>query len=94
MAQNVIDVRLSGRSQCSAADPVCRDPPARERHTGFMCRGSIPPMGSAGVRPEFYIKPPLGASVVIFPGGNILRYFPQGNSSVKQMGFDIRVFPL
>ena len=56
----VFDDRLSGWFQHPARDPVCRDPPACGPHMGFVCRGSIPPMGTARERPEFDIKSPLG----------------------------------
>ena len=40
--------RLSEWLQCPVGDPVCRDPPARGQHMGFICRGSHPRMGAAG----------------------------------------------
>ena len=56
--------------------------------------GSIPPWGAAGERSEFYIKPPLGAPLLIFPRGYLLKSFPQVDTSARQRGFEIRVFPL
>ena len=47
--------------------------------------GSLPPWGAAGERSEFNIKPPLGAPLLIFP---------QVDTSARQRGFEIRVFPL
>ena len=56
--------------------------------------GSLPPRGAAGDRSEFSIKPPLGALLLIFPRGYLLRSFPQVDTSARQRGFEIRVFPL
>ena len=56
--------------------------------------GSIPPWGAAGERSEFNIKPPLGAQLLIFPRGYLLKFFPQVDTSARQRGFEIRVFPL
>ena len=57
-------------------------------------RGSLPPWGAAGERSEFNIKPPLGAPIQIFPRGYLLKSFPQVDTSARQRGFEIRVFPL
>ena len=94
MAQIVCDDRLNGWLQCPAGDPVCRDPPARGHHTGFVCGGSLPPCGAARERSEFNIKPPLGAPLLIFPRGYLLKSFPRVDTSARQRGFEIRVFPL
>ena len=51
-------------------------------------------MGAAGERPEFDIKPPLGAPLLIFPRGYLLKSFPQGDTYARQWGFEIIVFPL
>ena len=80
--------------QCPAGDPVCRDPPARGHHTGFICGGNLSPCGAAGERSEFNIKPPLGAPLLIFPRGYPLKSFPRVDTSARQRGFEIRVFPL
>ena len=56
--------------------------------------GSPPPWGTAGERSEFDIKPPLGAPLLIFPRGYLLKSFPQVDASARQRGFEIRVFPL
>ena len=61
---------------------------------GFICGGFLPPMGSAGERPDFDIKPPLRAALLIFPRRDHLKFFPQGDSSARQRGFQIRVIPL
>ena len=45
-------------------------------------------------RSEFDIKPPLGAPLLIFPRGYLLKSFPQVDTSARQRGFEIRVFPL
>ena len=57
-------------------------------------RGSLPPCGAAGERSEFNIKPPLGAPLLIFHRGYLLKSFPQVDTSARQRGFEIRVFPL
>ena len=38
--------------------------------------GNLPPCGAAGERSEFNIKPPLGAPLLIFPRGYLLKSFP------------------
>ena len=55
---------------------------------------SLPPWGAAGERSEFNIKPPLGAPLLIFPRGYLSKSFPQVDTSARQRGFEIRVFPL
>ena len=61
---------------------------------GMSVGGSYPPCGAAGERSEFNIKPPLGAPLLIFPRGYLLRCFPQVDTSARQRGFEIRVFPI
>ena len=56
--------------------------------------GSLPPWGAAGERSEFKIKPPLGAPLLIFPRGYLLKSFPQVDTFARQRGCEIRVFPL
>ena len=56
--------------------------------------GPLPPCGAAGERSESDIKPPLGAPLLIFPRGFLLKSFPQVDTSTRQRGFEIRVFPL
>ena len=56
--------------------------------------GSICPWGAAGERSELNIKPPLGTPLLIFPRGYLLKSFPQVDTSARQRGFEIRVFPL
>ena len=74
MTQKECDDRLSGWLQCPTGEPVCC-----AHHTGFICRGSLPPMGAAGERPEFDIIPTLEAPILISPRGNLLeRYFHKG----------------
>ena len=46
------------------------------------------------VESEFNIKPPLGAPLLIFPRGYLLKSLPQVDTSARQRGFEIRVFPL
>ena len=55
---------------------------------------STPPWGAARERSEFSIKPPLGAPLLIFSRGYLLKSFPQVDTSARQRGFEIRVFPL
>ena len=43
---------------------------------------------------SFNIKPPLGAPLLIFPQGYLLKSFPRVDTSARQWGFEIRVFPL
>ena len=50
-------------------------------------------MRAAGERPEFDIKPPLGAPLLVFPRGYILKTLPHGDTSARQQGFGIRDFP-
>ena len=47
----------------------------------FVCRGSLPTMRTDGEIPEFDIKLPLGAPLMIFPQGYLLKSFPQGDTS-------------
>ena len=56
--------------------------------------GSLPPWRVAGERSEFDIKPPLEAPLLIFPQGYLLKSFPQVDTSARQRGHEIRVFPL
>ena len=56
--------------------------------------GTLPPCGAAGERSELNIKTPLGAPLMIFPRGYLLKSFPQVDTSARQRGFEIRVFPL
>ena len=63
-------------------------------HEFLSVVGSLPPWGAAGERSEFNIKPPLGAPLLIFPRGYLLKSFPQVDTSARQRGFEIRVFPL
>ena len=66
----------------------------RGHHTVLYVGGSLPPCGAAGERSEFNIKPPLGAPLLIFPRGYLLKSFPQVDTSARQRDFEIRVFPL
>ena len=56
--------------------------------------GNLLPCGAAGERSEFNIKPPLGAPLLIFPRGYLLKSFPRVDTSARQRGFEIRVFSL
>ena len=52
-------------------------------HAFFSEGGLVPPWGTAGERPWFDIKLPLGAPLLIFPRGYLLKSFPQGVSSER-----------
>ena len=60
----------------------------------FSVGGSLHPCGAAGERSESNIKPPLGAPLLIFPRSYLLKSFPQVDTSARQRGFEISVFPL
>ena len=60
----------------------------------FSVGGFLPPWGAVGERSEFNIIPPLGAPLLIFSQCYLLKSFPQVDTSAKQRGFEIRVFPL
>ena len=74
----------------SLSGPACAWTP----HGFLSVGGSLPPWGAAGERSEFNIKPPLGAPLLIFPQGYLLKSFLQVDTSSRQRGFEIRVFPL
>ena len=63
-------------------------------HSSFICRCSLSPVGVSGEMPEFSIKPPIGAALLIFFLGYLPKSIPQGDTSARQWGFEIRVFPL
>ena len=50
----------------------------------FICMGFSAPMEAAGGRLEFDIKPPLGAPLMIFPQGYLLKSFQQRDTSSRQ----------
>ena len=56
--------------------------------------GNLPPCGAAGERSEFNIKPPLVAPLLIFPRGYLRKSIPRMDTSARQRGFEIKVFPL
>ena len=94
MRKRVCDDRINGWLQCPAGEPVCRDRLRVDTTRVFLWEGSIPPWGAAGERSEFSIKLPLGAPLLIFPRGYLLKSFPQVDTSARRRGFEIRVFPL
>ena len=49
-------------------------------------KGNLPPCRAAGERSEFNIKPPLGAPLLIFPQGYLLKSFPRVDTSARQRG--------
>ena len=63
-------------------------------HGFYMRGGFLPPWGAAGESSEFNIKPSLGAPLLIFPRGFLLKSFRQVDNSARQQRFEIRVFPL
>ena len=46
-------------------------------------------MGDVVEKLEQDIKLPLGAPLQIFPCGNLLKSFPQGDTSAAQLGFGL-----
>ena len=50
----------------------------------FSVGGIHPPMGAAGESPEFYIKPPLWAPLLIVSRGALPTSIPQWDASAKQ----------
>ena len=56
--------------------------------------GNPSPCGAAREISEFSIKPPLGAPLLIFPRCYLLKSFPQVDTSARQRGLKIGVFPL
>ena len=74
----------------SLSGPACAWTPH-----GFFCGGFPSSFGSCRRDlSEFNIKPPLGAPLLIYPRGYLLKSFPQVDTSARQRGFEIRVFPL
>ena len=63
--------------------PACAWTP----HRFLSVDGSLTPWRAAGERSEFDIKPPLGAPLLIFPRGYLLKSFPQVGISARQRGF-------
>ena len=55
--------------------------------------GSLPPWGAARERPEFDIKLPFDAPLMISLQGYVLMSFPQGDSCARQHRLEIRIFP-
>ena len=45
--------------------------------------GNLPPCAAAGERSDFNIKPPLGAPLLIFPRGYLLKSFPWVDTSTR-----------
>ena len=74
----------------SLSGPACAWTP----HGFYLWGVTIPSCGAAGERSEFNIKPPLGAPLLIFPRGYLLKSFPRVDTSARQRGFEIRVFHL
>ena len=61
--------------------------------TQVLSVGGSLPLVELPERSEFDIKPPLGAPLLIFPRGYLLMSIPQMDTSARQRGFEIRVFP-
>ena len=72
--------------------PACAWTPHGFYLWGVWGGGNLPPCGAAGERSEFNIKPPLGAPLLIFTRGYLLKSFSQVDTSTRQQGFEIRVF--
>ena len=62
--------------------------------TSVLSVGVPFPLGELPERPEFNTKLPLGAPLLIFPRGYLLKSFSQVDTSARQRGFEIRVLPL
>ena len=60
----------------------------------LLVESALPPKGAVGERPEFDIKLPLGAPLLIFPRSYLLKCFPQGDTSARQREFEIRILPV
>ena len=63
-------------------------------NASYICREFPSPVRAAGERPEFDIKPHIGASLKIFPRGHFLKSFPQRDTLTIQLDCEISVFPL
>ena len=87
----VCDDGLSGRLRRIAGDPVGRDPPARGHHTEYIYRAVPFPQWK---QPEFDNKPPLRAPQLVLLEGDLLKAFPQVDTSARQLGLWIRGVPL
>ena len=74
----------------SLSGPAC----AWTSHGFYLWGGTLLPCEAAGERSEFSIKSPIGAPLLIFPRGYLVKSFPQVDASARQRGFEIRVFPL
>ena len=78
------DNRFRGWLQHPAKDPVSGDMSVHGHHTDLICREFPSPMETAGQRPEFDIKLPLGARLQIFPQCYLLKLLPQGDIYARQ----------
>ena len=74
----------------SLSGPACAWTPH-----GFYLWGVTFPLAELPERGQiFNIKPPLRAPLLIFPRCYLLKLFPRVDTSARQRGFEIRVFPL
>ena len=94
MAQKSLRRQTQWMVAMSCRRPSLSGPACAWSPHGFFCVGSLPPWGAAGERSEFSIKPPLGAPLLIFPRSYLMKSFQQVDTSARQRGFEIRVFPL
>ena len=86
--RRVCDGQLNGWLQHSAGTQFVGTHLSVDTTQVLPVGGSLPPKGAAGEMPEFGFKPPLGAPLLIFPRGYLLRCFPQDSRCL------ISVFPL
>ena len=54
----------------------------------------LPPRRAAGEMPEFDIQPPFWAPLMNVPRGSLMRSLTQADTSTRQQGFEVGVFPL
>ena len=73
----------------SLPGPTCKWTPH-----GLYLWGVPSPLGAVGERSELNIKPPLRAPLLIFPRDYLLKSFPQVDTTARQQGCEIGVFPL
>ena len=94
MAQKSLRRPIQWMAAMSCRRPSLSGPDCAWTPHGFSLWGFPSPLGAAGERSDFNIKPPLGAPLLIVPWGNLLESIPQVDTSAWQRGFEIRVSPL
>ena len=89
--RRVGDDRLNGWLLRPAGEPVCRDPPVGGHHMAFFPQAfPCAPKGASDEMPEFYIKLPLEAPLLIFHRSYLLKSFPHGDTSARHRGFEMK----